>query len=286
MRLDASRVAGDSPGMKPPLHHPARLHATGRLAALSLLTFQAVATIAPATSAWADEATERATGKAIKAQALFKSGQFIKAAEAFLEAYAVAPKATLLFNAARAYEEAKALDEAIALYERYLTLKDADGAGKADARKRLSDLTERRAAAAAAGSDSADRAPQPAHHIEPSPLPEAPSARKAAAAESGSARDPAAGADAKRGAQAAAADVDVEVSSPLWFLLGCAVIGLPLAYLSEPAPTPSRMLGRSEVWVASYSNTFRQLATERHRKMALYGCLSGLAITVISAAAR
>ncbi len=248
------------------------------------LTVQVAVAAAPAAPAWADDATERATGKAIKAQALFKSGQFIKAAEAFLEAYAVAAKATLLFNAARAYEEASALDEAIALYQRYLTLKDANAAGKADARRRLALLSERRAKATSADGGADAPASEPARSVEPAALPAPTAASKPAA---GPAAAPPAGAqtvEAQRGAAAAALDVDAEVSNPLWFLLGCAVVGLPLAYLSEPAPTPSRMLGRSERWVASYTTEFQRLAGERHRKMAAYGCLSGLAVVVLSAA--
>lgn len=268
--------------MKPSFHTSGHRYTTaGRWIACALAV--QVATVAvPATPGWADDATERATGKAIKAQALFKSGQFIKAAEAFLEAYAVAPKATLLFNAARAYEEAKALDEAIALYQRYLTLKDADAAGKADAHKRLAELTERRAAATPIGDTAGEQGSQQAHAVEPSPLP-VPGGQRKDPLDTGDAR-PAGNADteARRGAVAAARDVDSEVSSALWFVLGCAVVGVPLAYLSEPAPTPSRLLGRSEAWALGYTSEFQRLAGERHRQMAKYGCLTGLAVTVIS----
>lgn len=255
--------------------------------------------MAPRGAAWADEATERATAKAIKAQALFKSGQFIKAAEAFLEAYAVSPKATMLFNAARAYEEAAALDEAIALYQRYLTLKDSDAAGRADATKRLADLTQRRAAAMAPADGPAAPAKVPAGHVVPAPLPgPASPPRIEGAAPAGKAgvppgkaanapikADPAEQVEAKRGEVAALRDVDAEVSGPMWFLLGCFVIGLPLAYLSEPTPTPSRMLGKSDAWVVSYAGTFRRVAKARHKDMAVYGCLTGAAVTLILGAA-
>lgn len=244
----------------------------------------------PGPSAWADDATERATAKAIKAQALFKSGLFIKAAEAFLEAYAIAPKATMLFNAARAYEEAAALDEAIALYQRYLTLKDADADGRADATKRLAELTHRRRAA----DDPPPAATEPvvqAGHVIPAPLP-APSAKGPSAAPSDKSlgshapakADPAEQAESKRGELAALRDVDAEVSGPMWFLLGCFVIGLPLAYLSEPAPTPSRMLGKSDAWAASYAGTFRRVASAKHKDMAVYGCLTGAAVTLVMGA--
>lgn len=267
-----------------------------RRSAVLAIASLAAAALAPLGPAWADEATERATAKAIKAQALFKSGQFIKAAEAFLEAYAVSPKATMLFNAARAYEEAAALDEAIALYQRYLTLKDSDAAGRADATKRLADLTQRRAAATDPADAPAAPSKVPAGHVVPTPLPgpasppKAEPAGKVTVAPGNPATppikaDPAELAEAKRGEVAALRDVDAEVSGPMWFLLGCFVIGLPLAYLSEPAPTPSRMLGKSDAWVVSYAGTFRRIAKARHKDMAVYGCLTGAAVTLILGAA-
>ena len=267
-----------------------------RSSAVLAVTSLAAAALAPVGPAWADEATERATAKAIKAQALFKSGQFIKAAEAFLEAYAVSPKATMLFNAARAYEEAAALDEAIALYQRYLTLKDSDAAGRADATKRLADLTQRRAAASAPADAPVASPKVPAGHVVPAPLPGPASPPRVEPAGTATPlpgktanppikADPAELAEAKRGEVAALRDVDAEVSGPMWFLLGCFVIGLPLAYLSEPAPTPSRMLGKSDAWVVSYAGTFRRVATARHKDMAVYGCLTGAAVTLILGAA-
>lgn len=92
-------------------------------------------------SVWAAENrasdTERAEAKVIEAKAFFKSALYPRAAESYLQAYAISRKPATLFNAARAYEEAKLLAESIALFEQYQQLADAPPDGRHDAGERI-----------------------------------------------------------------------------------------------------------------------------------------------------
>ena len=208
------------------------------------------------------------------AQSLYKSGQFAKAAAMYLDAYAIAPRASLLFNAARAYEEAAMADEAIALFERYRTLKDADTEGKKDAAKRLEALHTKRAFPAKGGDV------ENARGITPAPLP----------AGGGGAGAPADAALATeefpKGNNDGRRDAEAETSTGTWFLLGCLVIGLPIAYVSTPTVPPSRLMGRTPDYATGYALGFRDTAAGKQRSAALYGCLTGAAIAVIGAVFR
>lgn len=78
---------------------------------------------------------ERAEAKAIEAKAFFQSGLFARAADGFMQAFAISKKPEMMFNAARAYEEAAMRAEAIALFEQYCKLADATDGGRKDARE-------------------------------------------------------------------------------------------------------------------------------------------------------
>ncbi|MEY3012985.1 MAG: hypothetical protein RIT45_1720 [Pseudomonadota bacterium] len=77
-----------------------------------------------------------AEAKATEAKAFFKAGLFPRAAERFMEAYALSKRPALVYNAARAYEEGQLRAEAIALFKLYEGLKDASGEGRKEARER------------------------------------------------------------------------------------------------------------------------------------------------------
>ncbi len=79
----------------------------------------------------------RAAAMAIEAKALFQNGEFVDAARLFMEAYAISKHATLIFNAARAYEQAGQLKRAESLFKLYLSMAGDDEAGRADATARL-----------------------------------------------------------------------------------------------------------------------------------------------------
>lgn len=82
----------------------------------------------------------KAEAVATEAKLLFQQKAYQAAAERFMEAYTLVQRASLIFNAARAYQEAGVLQKAIALFKAYMGLPDATEDGKADAAKRIAAL--------------------------------------------------------------------------------------------------------------------------------------------------
>ncbi len=95
-------------------------------------------------------AVRRAEAIATEAKLLFQQKEFAQAAERFMEAYTLARRPTLIYNAARAYQEAGNADKALALFRAYRGLPDVNDAGRADADARIAVLekavNERKAA--------------------------------------------------------------------------------------------------------------------------------------------
>lgn len=99
----------------------------------------------------------RAEAIATEAKFLFKQKAYEEAAARFFEAYTLVNQASLLYNAARAYEEAGNLERAAALFRAYVELKDAPADGRADARKRLVPIDAKLAEKAAAEKAAAEK---------------------------------------------------------------------------------------------------------------------------------
>lgn len=89
----------------------------------------------------------RAEAMATEAKALFQNRVYIDAARLFMEAFAISRRAPLVYNAARAYEEGGQLKRAESLFLLYLSLPDADEAGKGDASQHLQAVRDRLAVA-------------------------------------------------------------------------------------------------------------------------------------------
>lgn len=88
-----------------------------------------------------DEAELRqAEALATEAKVFFKAKLYEKAALRFMEAYAISKRPSLMYNAARAYEEAGVLREAHALFQEYRKLPTVDDAGRKDADARIARL--------------------------------------------------------------------------------------------------------------------------------------------------
>jgi len=88
---------------------------------------------APATEL-ADPAIERrAEAIATEAKLLFQQQLFETAAERFMEAYTLVRRPTLIYNAARAYEQAGQSSKALAMFRAYRDLPEVQPDGKADA---------------------------------------------------------------------------------------------------------------------------------------------------------
>ena len=130
-------------------HRLARVAAIGVLLASTGLARQAVA--APSA-----RELERAEALATEAKAYFKGKLFEQAAAKFLEAFAVARRPALVFNAARAYEEAQKPKRAVAIFQMYADLPESSPQGRADAKVRIATLNKGIAAAEAAATKAAD----------------------------------------------------------------------------------------------------------------------------------
>lgn len=78
-----------------------------------------------------------------KGELLFDSGDYIKAAQAFLLAYETMPHPATLLNVAICYEKAGRAADAIEMYEKYLaTSSSNDQAGRGEAEKRIAELSK------------------------------------------------------------------------------------------------------------------------------------------------
>lgn len=117
----------------------------------------------PAAPTAAEDRLRQAEAMATEAKALFQNKVYVDAARLFLEAFAISKRATLVYNAARAYEEAGRLKRAESLFMLYRSLPDADAAGRSDAEAHLQEV--RRRIAAGEGSDE----PDPADPVAPAP---------------------------------------------------------------------------------------------------------------------
>jgi len=112
----------------------------------TLVTLLALATVQPAAAAptATAEQEKQALALATQARSHYRDKDFAGAADLFMKAYAQIPEPTLLFNAARAYENAGKLREAVPLFRLYLSVNrqddDESRAGRKDAETHLADI--------------------------------------------------------------------------------------------------------------------------------------------------
>lgn len=84
-------------------------------------------------------------------------------------------------------------------------------------------------------------------------------------------------------AVAAEADAHADTSGALWFGAGCllGVIGILVAYVVEPHPQATRLLGKSSDYIQAYSLAYKSAGKSAQTKMALYGCAAGTLTYVV-----
>ncbi len=109
----------------------------------------------------------RAEAKAMEAKIEFKSGNHAKAAQLFLEAFAISRAPALMYNAARAYQKGAMPAKAIIVFEQYLDLQGLSAAGRAEAKGHIETLKKQVAAGKAAPKEE----PKPEPKVEPKPEP-------------------------------------------------------------------------------------------------------------------
>lgn len=132
-----------------------------RLAAIACSLSMFLLPISPALAKLSNAERARAEAKAMEAKIEFKSGNHGKAAQLFLEAFAISRAPALMYNAARAYQTGNMPGKAIIVFEQYLDLEDVTDAGRAEAKGHLEQLRKQ----VAAGAD------KPAPTVKPDPAP-------------------------------------------------------------------------------------------------------------------
>ena len=83
---------------------------------------------------------------------------------------------------------------------------------------------------------------------------------------------------------AAEADAEANVNRTLWFAVGCLFTGLGTigAYVIEPSPPASRLIGKSPEYVAFYTEAYKAKAKGIQGQTALTGCLISSTVSVVS----
>jgi len=78
-------------------------------------------------------------------------------------------------------------------------------------------------------------------------------------------------------------DALADTSGTMWMAVGClvGVLGVVIGYVVEPSPPPTRLLGRSPEYVASYTQAYRYAGKREQGSKALTGCLVGTGVAAV-----
>ena len=75
-------------------------------------------------------------------------------------------------------------------------------------------------------------------------------------------------------------DAQADVNETLWFFAGClfGVLGVGAAYVIEPSPPASRLLGQPPDYVAIYTDCYKDKAKSIQTSAAIKGCITYAAL--------
>lgn len=78
-------------------------------------------------------------------------------------------------------------------------------------------------------------------------------------------------------------DAAQDVNGGTWFIVGCllGLVGWLIAYVVQPNPPATRLIGKSADYVAVYTDAYRAAAKKLQSKKALTGCVVGTLVTVV-----
>lgn len=78
-------------------------------------------------------------------------------------------------------------------------------------------------------------------------------------------------------------DAAADTNNVAWLAVGClvGVLGVLIGYVMEPSPPPTRLLGKSPEYVASYTQSYKYAGKQIQGKKALVGCLVGTAVGTV-----
>lgn len=78
-------------------------------------------------------------------------------------------------------------------------------------------------------------------------------------------------------------DASSDVNGMLWMGAGClfGILGVGAAYIIEPSPKATRLLGKSPEYVAAYTDAYKNKAKSVQTSNAWIGCLGGTALYLL-----
>jgi hypothetical protein len=79
------------------------------------------------------------------------------------------------------------------------------------------------------------------------------------------------------------ADAEAEIGGGSWFVIGCLLgwIGWLIAYIVEPTPPATRLVGKSSNYVIAYTSAYKEKGKSIQSTKARNGCIIGTVATVL-----
>ncbi len=79
-------------------------------------------------------------------------------------------------------------------------------------------------------------------------------------------------------------DVQMEVNKTMWLVIGFfgGLIGVAAAYIIEPTPPASKLLGKSPEYVAAYTDCYKEAGKKIQTHAAIKGCVISLLVSALS----
>ncbi len=77
-------------------------------------------------------------------------------------------------------------------------------------------------------------------------------------------------------------DVQMEVNKTLWLAIGFfgGIFGIAAAYIIEPSPPASKLLGKSPEYVAAYTDCYKEAGKKIQTNAAIKGCVIGALVSI------
>ena len=81
----------------------------------------------------------------------------------------------------------------------------------------------------------------------------------------------------------ASIDAENRIDGNLWFGAGClfGLLGLGAAYVIEPSPSATKLLGKNANYVAVYTDCYKEAGKNIQTSKAMKGCLIGTGVSVV-----